>query len=199
MVVYLSNNFTNNIRKYTVDNMFPNLNNEHKMMLINMVLELLNLFMSTQNYSYEQIDAFKYQLTQNDGIDLKAFLLLLLPFVNCCTKKMKMIISLNDIVTKKVENTNPPQYIFSNFQYGRCNQKTGDEVELTVNIVNDNFELLKDTIKTVSTKLMPNWVDIVPYNYDDVLKEQQKYTDIASHSKWNLNIDNINEFIVISD
>jgi len=59
-----------------------------------------------------------------------------------------------------------PKYVYSNLQYNRFIRNKDDYVQKPFNtaFLDHNFYLLVDTIKTMSNKMLVNWMDIIPYD-----------------------------------
>ncbi len=113
------------------------------------------------------LEVFKEKMSQNNFSDSVAILLLLLPFINS-SEDTNEITSFNDMVKKKYKDINikeiTPKYVYTNFQYHRCDRKTISEINFEEDYLKHNYYFLINTIKQMSNKLYINWFDVIPYN-----------------------------------
>jgi hypothetical protein len=159
----------------TVNGMFPRMDGEQKHHITEYTLRLLNFTAHVFNFDSSNKPIYERQFIQNKCRDLKAFILLLLPYIEDSSPngdKLKEIKSLQHLVNAREDSDDgnrlnlesESQYKFSNFQYGRANRKTNTPQEYGLSQLRQNYLLLRETIQTVSHKLMVNWVDIIPCN-----------------------------------
>lgn len=190
---FVSDTFKNDINNNVIRIIFPNLNVQHKEILLTYLVNLINVIAQTFNFNMRtNKESYEYQLKQNNYRDIIALMLLLIPYINDdLNQKKKELRSFDELfVGKSFNNTNndinknEPRYEFSNVQYGRC-LRTEIITERKFNNVylEHNFYLLLDTIRVVSTRLYVNWIDILPIDmksyknlilYNDT---QQKFID----------------------
>lgn len=144
---------------------FKNLNAQDKNILEKYYTKLYNVIASSFGMD---IDKFNKKLSQNNYRDGMGLLYLLIPYVNDKMDKAN-IKSLNDIYTKKQDETNTdikttsPKYLYSNIQYNRCDAENLTELVFSEDHIKQNFYLLCETIRMVSSKLYVNWINVIPY------------------------------------
>jgi hypothetical protein len=143
-----------------IKSVLSNLNNTEYDFIFNKYKELLE-------YIYlklliEDSEKFYEQLKRNKNREITAILFLFFPYINDSNnyEKFKLIKNLEDITVKKSNDT----YEISNFQYSRGYQKedTFEEYPYSIEDIDINFELLKNTIERLRTKFYVNWVNVVP-------------------------------------
>jgi hypothetical protein len=158
----------------SINNIFPNLNEKDKLILklyMNVLLCVIVLLFNSNGSDISTPNAlFIEQFSQNNYRDTKWLLLQLLPYINGETKN---ITELKNILIEKEENIDinkaEPKYKYSNVQYGRFfrNKNNFTEFKDIDSYIKHNFYLLINTIKTMSHKLFPNWINILPYSLKD--------------------------------
>lgn len=166
-----------------VNRIFPKLNYDDKTLVSNGLTLLINMIYLKFNLS-EIESTFWEQLQQNNQLDLRALLIILLPFIddNENGDKKKALTRLQDIYLTKDSRNN---YVYSNSQYNRCiRYNTGENTKIIErpyhsDYFHHNLRLLMMTIETICHKLYVNWVDIVPISIDKyqittVYKETEK-------------------------
>ena len=147
--------------------MFPVLNTNDSDILFSYLLQIIDL---TALKFGLNIPTLESQFRQNNYQDTISLLLTLLPYINTDTKS---ITSFNDLVKKKLAdvdiNKEEPRYIYTNFQYGRCDITLDNATEINYShkFLEDNYILLRETIKTVANKLFVNWINIRPISPND--------------------------------
>ena len=158
-----------------IQTIFPNLIRQHQDLLLKYLVGIIEFISIKFNFNLEDKESYVHQFMQNNYRDLRGLLLMLLPYINDDTgEKIKKLESLNDLYTKKVIdcdiNVNAPIYEYTNLQYGRCkiekkgHEKIATEIQFDKKHLEDNYELLKATIKFVANKLYVNWINIRPFN-----------------------------------
>ena len=202
----------NNINKLPIDikkeinndvrNLFPNLITSQVEMLTSLAIYFTNaikqrfLTSTNPNSDQEQKVIFK-QLTMNNSRDIKAIILMLLPFIDDKenNKKLKMIKDLNQIIfnvqgakyvsdsilEKEIDITLKKEFLISNFGIGLLHKdykENGSILELkdennTIidEIMYHNFLGLLETLKMINGKLYINWINIVPITEDEFESE----------------------------
>jgi hypothetical protein len=163
----LNNFIEKNIYDNSFEKYFRKLNTYDKDILKkyykNLLITMYFAFFSNNT----NLDIFKEKMSQNNYSDSVAILLLLLPFINS-SEDTNEIISFNDMVTKKYKDINikenTPKYVYTNFQYHRCNRKTITEINFEEEYLKHNYYFVINTIRQMSNKLYVNWFDIIPYN-----------------------------------
>ncbi len=154
---------------------FPKLIRQHQDLLLKYLGNIIELISIRFNFDLNKKKDYEYQFMQNDYKDARGILLMLLPYINDdFGEKSKNLTTLNELYTKKTINCDinkdSPVYEYSNIQYGRCKMegegqyKKASEIEFNEKHIEDNYNLLCDTIKTVANKLYVNWINIRPFN-----------------------------------
>lgn len=161
------NKYYEELKTNVIDNIFYNLINNDKELLLKYYNRLLDFILYVFKFPNE---TFIIQLRQNNYQDAKGLINLLLPFIN--DDSYSYIKNLNDIyVSKKDEtldiNEEAPTYNCSNIQYGRVirNDKL-EEIQFEESHLTHNFYLLLNTIKNIYNKLYVNWINIIPFSYE---------------------------------
>lgn len=157
----------------SINSIFPNLVKSDKLKLKVYMTVLLNVVMLLFNSTSDEItpdELFIQQFSQNNYKEAKWLLMQLLPYIG---GKTKNITELKNILIEKEVPVNinkvEPKYKYSNIQYGRFfrNKNNFIEFEDIDSYMKHNFYLLINTIKTISHKLFPNWINIFPYSLKD--------------------------------
>jgi hypothetical protein len=190
----------------SINSIFPNLIKNDKLKLKTYMTILLNVIMLLFNSTGDEItpnELFIQQFSQNNYRETKWLLMQLLPYISGKTKNITEL--KNILITKEVPvniNKIEPKYKYSNIQYGRFfrNKNNFTEFEDIDSYMKHNFYLLINTIKTISHKLFPNWINIFPYSLKDyktspLFEETQMI--YASHNllEWNPTDINISDSI----
>lgn len=192
-------NTTNNICNNVVTQIFPNLIQQDQDLLTTYLFGIINFIALRFNFDETKKNKYILQFTQNNNKDLIGFLLMLLPYITDDNNDNKIKLkSLNDLYIQKTNNVDinngEPKYTYTNLQYGRCkrvNDKTAKEIPFNKQHLDDNYELLKDTISQVSNKLYVNWVNVRPYRLDYFNTPLFKLTnDIVMNNKLSLDVTN---------
>lgn len=181
---FIRQDFINDIYQNVVVRTFPLLQESHKRILLDYLINLLNLIVYSFNFDLDNSVIYEHQFRQNNYQDVVALLLLLVPYINDDTNTKKQTIkSLNDIFVAKKDpnvdlNKESPEYIYSNLQYNRCIRNPGNIVEREYkrDYLDHNYYLLLNTIRTISNKLYVNWIDVLPYDLT-TYKYQKLYID----------------------
>ena len=124
---FINKNFENELRNNTINNIFPNLNSDHKNMLFEYLINVIDVIAIKFNFDLNKREVYENQFRQNNYRDTVGLLYTLLPFINDTTgEKKRKIISLNELYIKKEENSPAdinnglPKYLYTNIEYGRC-------------------------------------------------------------------------------
>ena len=160
---------------------YRNLNSDEQLILTNYLVRLINFI--KRKFCFDTDDRenlFWQQLIQNNYVDLRALLNMILPFVIDDTddSKKNKLKSLNDLYLT-YENG---RYVYTNMQYNRCVRvKTTDSDSIKIikrpfhiDYFYHHFELLLMSIETSANKLYVNWMDILPFRMD-TYKETDLY------------------------
>lgn len=177
------NDFYNYTRNF-INSWFILLNNQDKEVLYELTFFLYTRICFLFNINYE--DSI-YQFTKNNNQDLKALLLLLLPYlIDENTNIYNKIIDLNQIlcyknnlnyIDKKILKEKRPDIIneyfkYSNYAVGLLNEhndSTDKLLDLFPNnekliwtMMHHNFMSLLETLNQINGKLYINWINITP-------------------------------------
>ena len=189
----LSNEITNQ-----VDIMFPILNSKDTDIMKSLSIYLHNYIIEKNNLS-NKIDNIE-QFTQNNYRDIKAIILMLLPYVDDKNDniRFKTLSDLNqilynklgkekisvDVLNKSLLDARKDEFYFSNFGMGLLNSQDkllnlfnekGDK--LIHEIIYHNFIALLETIKMCHGKYYVNWINIVP-----ILEEEYRNSEIYKNT-----------------
>ncbi|AYV85398.1 MAG: putative ATP-dependent RNA helicase [Satyrvirus sp.] len=145
---------------------FPVMRSEDKILLLDGLTLVINLIYIKFGFIGNE-SLFWDQLIQNNLLDLKALLLMMLPFIDDNEKDD------NKHKLKKLENLylevdKNGSFVYTNAQYNRCiRQKIKDRIiKFDRPYIKDYFvhhlELLLMSIESVSNKLYVNWIDVLP-------------------------------------
>jgi hypothetical protein len=171
-----------------IKSVLSNLNNTEYVFVFNKYKELLNYIYLKLLISDTDSDKFFEQLTRNKIREIIAILYLFFPYINDENyyEKFKLIKKLSDITLKKTNDT----YEICNFQYSRGYQDNDiyKEYSFSTDDIRINFELLKNTIERLRTKLYVNWVNIVPILLEKY-KESKIYKNTVEYYKDKNNIE----------
>ena len=175
--------------KMVVNQLFPNLNNKDK----NNLLVLSGYLIYKINYLFN-IKDINTQYKKNNNRDIKAIILLLLPFIDNEKENIfSEIIDLNQLLYSYVGSSKIPKYIYNekrsdilpqHFKFG--NMLLGlDNEELFINndklineLIHHNFISLLETLKIINGHLYVNWVNIIPitnYKESDIYINNKLY------------------------
>ncbi|ATZ80672.1 DEXDc helicase [Bodo saltans virus] len=163
--------------------MFPNLNISDKNILENYIIRLINVIAIYFNYDIstkQQKEMYTNQFMQNNYRDVRIMINHFLPYINTNSDIAKLT-SFNDIYIKKKENidikSTEPKYIFSNLQYNRCIRgREYKERQFNNDDFKNNFYLMIETIRIMSNRLYPNWLNVMPYTLIEY-KSSKLYKD----------------------
>lgn len=156
---------------------YPRLNPTETKIIVDYLILVINSIQT----NFSLIDTKKYhkQLVQNNYLDIRSLLQIILPFVE--EKKSenvlkKNITSLNEIFVNlsddsKKNNKSSPIFKYSTIQYQRCHREKVFRNQFTVldkfrefkmEYLDNNVKLLLKTIEIIGSKLYVNWVDVLP-------------------------------------
>lgn len=153
------------------NNIFPNLNESHKISLQIYIKHIINIIFIKFGFDLTNKDIYYNQFRQNNYRDVKGLLNILLPFIDDDSgKKKKELRSLNDIYIEKDKrskldiNKSEPIYKYTNLQYGRCyrDNNIATEIEFNIMHIHHNYILLKNTIQLCANRLYVNWLNVTP-------------------------------------
>lgn len=172
---FINDSFKLEINQNVVNNVFPNLNGNHKNILLEYLLNVMDIISIKFNFDLSKRNIYEQQFRQNKYRDAIGLLYLLLPYIDDTSgEKRQSLRSLEDLYIKKKNNANvdinkeEPKYEYTNLQYGRCkrinngNEIKAEELQFSEEHLTHNYLLLLDTIQTVANKLYVNWINIRP-------------------------------------
>jgi len=175
------------IRHQLIDEVFPVLSSSDKELLLDSVVKIINLIclkFSFRNNRSKNENLLWEQLTQNKLLDLRAILLLSLPYIddNETDDNKRSLRRLRDLYLELNPRGN---YKYTNSQYNRCVRhhirgKTSvlDRPFLKEYFL-DHLEMILMSIETSANKLYVNWVDVLPVTMNSYT-ETQLYADTVS-------------------
>ena len=145
-----------------IKSVLTNLNGTEYQYIFKKYCELLDYIFLKLLIDDEDSDKFYEQLKRNKNREIIAILYLFFPYINDSNnyEKFKLIKNLSDITVKKNNDT----YEICNFQYSRGYQEgdTYKEYLFSIDDIEINFEILKNTIENLRTKFYINWVNAIP-------------------------------------
>ena len=164
--------------------LFQNLNKSDRDILNNLSF-YLTYYIKNKFLFNQSINAIIDQFSQNNNRDIKAIILLILPFISDKDnfKKFKLIFDLNQIlyyplvdkVDKSllnidIKDTLKNEFQVCNFGIGLINENEenllelidSDNVRLIDKLIFNNYMGLFETIKMVNGKLYINWINVTP-------------------------------------
>ena len=166
------------IKVNLVDQVYFNLNLTDKILLTDHLVMLINFIHNKFNF-VTKTDSDKYwtQLMQNNMLDLRALLNILLPYISddSIDSKKYGLKSLKDLYLTKEKG----RYVYTNMQYNRCIRfklSYDDPNDTAIKYIErpfhkdyfiHHFKLLLMSIETASNKLYINWIDILPIKMDE--------------------------------
>jgi hypothetical protein len=181
-------NFILNIHnKKLIDITFPNLLIEHKKIIIDSLNDIFVVLLKTIFYNKEE--NFIKQMTLNNSRDILGFVTLLLPYFDFSSKDICLKIkSLDDIF--KDPNPNEKIYqqnLFKSTYYIDHNTSNYKLKEYKYYFYNNTQKII-NTIHKVKHKLLPNWLNIFPYNYKNLedLKKIDLYKNLKTRFVYHL-------------
>ena len=188
---FITDGFKIEIEKNALNITFPNLNIEHKTLLLEYLSNIIDTIAIKFNFDLDNRQIYEHQFRQNNYRDTVGLLLMLLPFIDDITgEKSKKLTSLSELYTAKTDNDNinesEPKYEYTNLQYGRClrisknNTVEAVEIEFSPEHLKNNYLLLLETIQTIANKLYVNWINIRPVDSESILKS--KYYELTNQA-----------------
>jgi hypothetical protein len=175
---FINKPFEKNIDN-VIHQMFPNLIKEHKTLIKNYTLEIIEYISCRFCFDLSNNKKLYYdQFYQNDFRDIKSVINLLLPYIddkNGTYELHEQVYTLSDIAKAEITNIN-----FDRSQNDNEIYRYGDK-DLEI-----NKKLILDTLNVVSNKLYVNWLNCLPYtltNYKDNLLWEASYKFFDSPDK----------------
>lgn len=189
-----------------INSVYPKLQLDDKKILLTGLVRMINFIyikFGFNNNMSKSDNIFWEQLTQNELLDLRALLNILLPFImdNDRDDNKHNLKKLEDIYLEKNQKG---EYIYSNSQYNRCiRQRSDDDIIIydrpyLNNYFFENLELLIMTIEMCANKLHVNWIDIIPVKMIDFTQSQLYYETLRKlgiYTKVSTNVELIGHYI----
>jgi len=156
------------IKTKLINTMFPILDENDKKLLLKSLAKIINYIHIKFNLS-NNTDNFWNQLIQNDLLDLRALVGIMLPYImdNDKDDNKHSLKKLADIFLEVDPKTD--KYKYSNMQYNRC-IRSDDKITKRP-LSNEDFEnhirLLMMSIEQCSNKLHINWIDVLPITMNE--------------------------------
>ncbi|MEM0354085.1 MAG: helicase-related protein [Thermoplasmata archaeon] len=157
------------LKEKLVNQIFPMLQESDKNLLLYGLVNVINFIQRKFGFGEgtKTNEDLWYQLTQNDLMDLRALLYLLLPFIkdnetNDNKRRLKVLV---DIYLEKDADG---KFVYTNSQINRCVRHMVDGKTLIFQrpylpmYFLHNLDLLLMSMELVVNKLYVNWIDIVP-------------------------------------
>ena len=187
-----------------VNIIFPILIPNDKEIILEMLVYVLNMIYIKYGF-INNGNILWTQLIQNNNLDLRAILEMMLPYISDVDgKKRQKLESLEDIYLKKDTNN---KYIYSNSQYNRCIRKFDSynpnriiEKPYIHEYLFQHTKLLLHSIDVIANKLYINWIDVLPipiseYNTTQLYLDTIKKIMIPITESSKVNITFIDSFI----
>lgn len=197
--IKIDDTYYNFIMNNLINNIFPNLIYEDKILLTTSLIKVINLINIKFNFYSGNEEKLWKQLIENNLMDMYALLGLLLPYINDNEKgdNKKLLTNLSDLYLKKDASN---KYLYTNSQYNRCiRQRQGHDIIIferpfLKEYFIQNLELLLTSINSCSNKLYINWINILPIPINNYMNTNLfKSTEIKI--KGNLDVNMINNYI----
>jgi len=143
-----------NIITLCINKIFIKLIDNHKQLIINNLFKIIEYFI----YKFNFADHYVGQLSMNNYQDIYSLLILLLPFYDL--NKSKDITSLDELFKNKNDYAKKlgTSYYIDHEDLGN---------DYLNNYFNDSVKSIRNTMDKVSYKLLPNWVNIFPYDMNN--------------------------------
>ena len=197
-----------------VDIMFPKLNSNDINIIKNLSIYLHNSIL--KKIIVKEDIANIEQFTQNNHLDVKSIILLLIPFVSDVNNNIRLnsLVDLNqilykrknainideDVLDKEMIDAREDEFYFSNFAMGLFNtsenilkliNKNGDK--LIHDMIYNNFISLLESIKMCTNKYYVNWINVVPIVENNLKNEDVYIKTVEGIQKFN-SLSNDNSF-----
>ena len=124
---FVTDGFKAEINNNVMKSVFPNLQNNHREILFNYLINVIDIIAIKFNFNLQLKDVYEQQFRQNNYKDTIGLLFMLLPYIDDTSgDKKKKLVSLDELYIKKKDdvlydiNKESPKYEYTNLQYGRC-------------------------------------------------------------------------------
>lgn len=163
------------LRSELINRFFPVLQSEDKNLLLISLVQVVNLIHTKFGFSNnndKNENLLWDQLKQNNLLDLRALLAIMLPFIsdNETDDKKRKLKKLEDLYLEVDERG---MFVYTNSQYNRCIRHNEDGKIVIMNrpflkeYFIDHVQLLLMSIETISNKMYVNWVDVLPVKMNE--------------------------------
>jgi len=165
-----------------IHNIFPLLNGIDQNYLADKLFGIINRFILRTSVNTTSL---KIQLLQNNSLDIKSFLKIIIPYIyeeDDTGKNKTTLRTLEELSTTRTtdasnsSDANVPIgkiYKYTNIQFDRCIRIKQGSTEIIERpyyneYVEHNYQLLLETIDLVANQLYVNWIDVVPVRLDQM-------------------------------
>jgi hypothetical protein len=152
-----------------ISQIYPRLIKSDQDYLLTSMTRLLNVIAISFNWDYaNNPDIYYDQLKQNSSRDMQSLLNLILPYIISDDAK-QYLTKLEDLSTAKKDG----KYFYTNVQYSRCiRYQKGQEIATVERpyiraYLEQNLDLLIQSILMCSNKLYVNWIDVLPMTMNE--------------------------------
>ena len=192
-MVFVSDQLRNIIINVVIGT-FPSLNSSERNILIDYLVSLINFMSIAFNFDETKKTLYENQFTQNDHRDLIALLLILLPFITNDDDghKKKQLKNFDELYLARDDvdiTKESPDYVYTNTNYGRCYRKPIKERSWDNKYIAHNYYLFLETIRSVSSSLYVNWIDVLP-----IPMTKYKETKLYLKTKEQFDSDSLDEY-----
>jgi hypothetical protein len=180
-----NNYILNGHNKNLIDITFPNLIREHKELIVKSLNEIFVVLLDTIFYKNEE--NFIKQMKLNDSRDILGFVILLLPYFDFSVRETCLKIkSLDDIF----KDPNPNEKLYKQNVFKSTYYLDHDTLNYNLDDYNkyfyNNSQKIINTIHKIKHKLLPNWLNIFPYNLKQIsdIKNISLYDNLQNIFKY---------------
>lgn len=189
------------LQRDLINRVYPNLHSDEKTILLHGLIKAINLIHA--KFGFSSNDLLWKQLIQNDFLDSRALLNLLLPFIDdtASDDKKKSLKMLKDLYLQKDAKG---QFVYTNTQYNRCIRHYDGNNIVTLDrpylkeYFEQHLELLLMSIESLSNKLYVNWTDVLPARMDRY-QETSLYSDTVTKIVGRIDQDSQGNKITVRD
>ena len=163
--IKINTNEIKSIVSYCINKIFIKLIDNHKELIINNLSKVINYTI----YYFDIKDIYIQQLTMNNYQDIYSLLILLMPFYDLnMSKNITRLDELfkSDNIKNNAKKLSSSYYVDHEY-LGKSSNYLDEYFDNTI------LSIIK-TLDKISSKLLPNWRNIFPYNMDNYV-ESKKY------------------------
>lgn len=169
--------------KIVINDLFLKLNKNDKKYLTTLTIYIVDLI--SYKYDFKNSDTYYNQWRQNNYRDIKSVILLLLPFIDDKDDGylLKNITELSNLLYSKKSNNNELKQLTRDnineyFKFGNMglgllnsseinNKNTIYNDKMIYELIYHNFIGLLQTLEIINGKTYVNWINIVPFNFNN--------------------------------